>query len=212
MILENENISRLELGSDKFLNLKICSLVEQTETTLKKVRENWKTLFSSDFGLDQFHQLTTNFEKDLQILFISKNEFDKKLPFVKSEKLLEIVEFPDFSELVSNLERLSSFLSNEILNQIGIEGIFSKSAKRLIEENSKKLASICEIVLTKRESIEKLLYLNLYLIAGSKLKRFFDNSDFIKLNETLKSQRIVTDNEPLQPFRLNKESYFKKRS
>ncbi|TDK51474.1 hypothetical protein [Algoriphagus formosus] len=130
---------------------------------------------------------------------------------MKSEKLLEIVEFPDFSELVSNLERLSSFLSNEILNQIGIEGIFSKSAKKLIEENSKKLASICEIVLTKRESIEKLLYLNLYLIAGSKLKRFFDNSDFIKLNETLKSQRIVTDNEPLQPFRLNKESYFKKR-
>jgi len=207
LILESEKIERLELGTDHVrVNVMLSSLESLTEQR-KNFQNEWNRLFSENTDFSLFQKILDNPLDFVQTKYIKKNGFDKKLDFVKKEKLVEIVDFPDFGKLLTSISRLFDLQSNHVFKIISFEEAFSKALTSYPESYERKIKDACEIVLTGKDKVQKYLWVNLLYLASNKLKKEFGNPDFERFSEKVRTSGVITDypSEMTSNYRLDKE-------
>jgi len=208
IILESEKIDRLELGLDFQKFNQMISSLEILSNYRKVFQTEWQKVFLEPTDFSLLKKIMSNNPLDfIQMEFIKRNGYDKKLDFVKREKLVEIVDFPDFGILISSIQKLFDLQSDPVFRVISFEDAFAKALSTYPDSYEKKIRESCEIVLKGAVQIQNYLWVNLLFLASNKVKDFFSNPDYDRFSEKIYDKGIITNQpgEAYLDYRINKE-------
>jgi len=190
-VLSNKEIEEIEIGYRSGAEESMKAGLKEAASRFKRLKELWKSMFSEDFSISTFYEFEDNTLQKLMRKYISVNEFDKKLPFVKAEKLMDIVDFPDFSTLMAEMEEFGRVRSNEVFRIASFEEVIEEGDSEFSDRYYDKIKERCKILLSGRDKIEGVLYSLMYIKSFLKIKRFFREESFRDINGYLIRQDIV---------------------
>jgi hypothetical protein len=174
-ILNGEPIQEFVLWIDENKESELRSLFDRFSIVYNKLTTHWVELFKDPIELESLIGRTDS-EAFLKEKYIVQEGFQKKLPFVKREKLIEIVDFPDFSGLLSQISIFSFTVKEARDSGFSLEDLLEVSEYGLSEEIEARIISQSQEKIEGWESSQKYIYIVLYVDSLNKMRRHVKHS------------------------------------
>jgi hypothetical protein len=169
-ILNSEPIQELILWINEQKQANLRGHFERFAKLPQEAAENWAKLLKKKFNLTDFIQESIS-EKTLQGLFIDQEGYQQKLPFVKREKLFEIVEFPDFSALASENTRIRSIVKEAEMFGFSLDDLINYSKNGFSEELNDRIEQQSFVKIEGWEEIQKFCSIVVYINSLNELRK-----------------------------------------
>jgi hypothetical protein len=163
-VLTSDPIKELVLWSDSEKEADIKNLLNRFSKLNEKLASSWSKIMKEPLIVDTILGRTDT-EKFLQDAYIEQEGLQEKLPFVKKEKLTEIVDFPDFSGLISTIAAFNFSIQEAKNHGITLQDLLTYSKDGLTDSMNKLIQSESEVKIQGWENIQKYLSIVIYVEA-----------------------------------------------
>ncbi len=191
-VLNGDPIEELLLWSDNSKELQIRQLFENFSKLIKDLSSNWSKVMKSQLEVGNLIGLSDS-EFYLKETYIDLEGFHEKLPFVKREKLSEIVDFPDFSKILANIESLNFVTGAAKSYGFVLNHLLSYLKDGFSDQLNSKIESICEVKIKGWKEIKKFTSIVIYVNALIQVNSLLDRS-YRDLNAYFLRQHIIIEN------------------
>lgn len=161
-ILKGEPISNLVVAYDVSKATNLHKSLFMVKNLIEEIKKEWEKHFESELSNKDLEVLFSDTELFLKDRYISVHGFDKQLNMIKRNKLIDIVDFPDFSEITNAVENIKNAFDYSLSRFMKFEAVLSLSIGS-DEEIEKEIESICSVKIEGWERIKKFLAFILFV-------------------------------------------------
>src|SRR5690606_24150635 len=86
-VLANKEVNAIQIGYRSSAESNMKSALKEAYVRYMRIKELWHAHFNEDFGISTFYEFEDGCLDKLKAKYVHINQLEKKLPFVKREKL-----------------------------------------------------------------------------------------------------------------------------
>lgn len=154
-ILRGPEIESMVIGTDPRKLRVISRAFNDFKKNVETLVSAWSKTFKTPIDLNSILNIEDSLEFELQQIYIKQEKLDEKLNFVKAEKLLEIIDFPDFSKILISVLRLKGIYSDFLQNDFGLDLLINLVLNISENDIEKELLKASEIKIEGWKNIQK---------------------------------------------------------
>lgn len=192
-ILSDQKITKLQIGYRGSKANSFRRRLADVSALLMRLFPEWEKAFNEELSLEEFNKLLVDPLNHIHEKYIKMKGYDVQLSFVKREKLMDIVDFPDFSRLTSILNDLASEMYGPPFGQLFSFNKLFESKGSIPADADHLISEYCKVYLDDRQMIESYMGFLLYVKSFNYFKKSLAKWSWNVINQRLVGSQILSN-------------------